>query len=131
MIGYTQGWKQPTIPRTVWGCTVCRRSSSHHFQTICDIFLTNLSNIFHPQFPCYILTIGTSVLRKNISSCHRMGGMLVIKGVIAMSAKSELIDFILSLTEEQVDKLFTQLPKLSALYGASSETAPQKETSQI
>lgn len=60
-----------------------------------------------------------------------MGGMLVIKGVIAMSAKSELIDFILSLTEEQVDKLFTQLPKLSALYGASSETAPQKETSQI
>ena len=60
-----------------------------------------------------------------------MGGMLVIKGVIAMSAKSELLDFIENLTDEQTEKIFSQLPKLSSLLEASFVHQPPKETLQI
>lgn len=43
-----------------------------------------------------------------------------------MSAKTELLDFIENLTEEQIEKLFSQLPKLSSLLEESCQPCHQE-----
>lgn len=47
-----------------------------------------------------------------------------------MTAKDELTAFLLNLTDEQVDKLITALPKLTSLLEESSQPCPPAQTSQ-
>ena len=47
-----------------------------------------------------------------------------------MSAKEELLEFILNLTEEQVEKLFNHFSELSSLPEESSPLYPLEQTLQ-
>ena len=47
-----------------------------------------------------------------------------------MTAKEELLDFILNLSEEQVTKLFNHLSELSSLPGEASQPYPLEQTLQ-
>ena len=49
---------------------------------------------------------------------------------IAMTAKEELLDFILNLTNEQVEKLFNHFSELSSLLEESSPLYPPGQTLQ-
>lgn len=47
-----------------------------------------------------------------------------------MSAVDELIKYILSLTPEQVNKVVSQIPRLTELLEEPSQPCPQEQTSQ-
>lgn len=53
------------------------------------------------------------------------------EGKMKMSAVDQLIKYIMELTPEQVDKIISQLPRLSALLEESSQPYPPEQTSQI
>ncbi len=52
------------------------------------------------------------------------------KGEHKMNANEKLVDYILSLTEEQVDKLINRLPQLTSLLEEASPLCSQEQTEQ-
>ena len=52
------------------------------------------------------------------------------KGECRMSAKDELLSYISTLTPEQVDKILSQLPRLTSLLEESSPLCPLGQTEQ-
>lgn len=52
------------------------------------------------------------------------------KGASTMNAKAELISFISTLSEEQIDKIIDQLPQLTSLLGEASPPYPREQTLQ-
>ena len=53
-----------------------------------------------------------------------------VKGESRMSAKNELLSYISTLTPEQVDKIVSQLPRLTSLLEESSQPCPLEQTEQ-
>ena len=47
-----------------------------------------------------------------------------------MNTKAELISFISTLSEEQIDKIISQLPRLTSLLEESSPLYPREQTLQ-
>lgn len=50
--------------------------------------------------------------------------------ICTMSAVDQLLKYIISLAPKQVDKVVTQLPRLTSLLGEQEKPSPQEQSSQ-
>ena len=58
------------------------------------------------------------------------GGALIFKGEFAMTAKEELVELLINLSEDQIEKLFSCLSELSSLLEEAYPPCHQAQTMQ-